>query len=113
MLWIALEMPALPLQIAERGGVSRCPPVIAEESTQRLFSGHAKLTTAIRRGVRELGFQAMLGVAPTPSAARVMARAEARGLQVRACLAVSELRERLSGLPIFLLDLPEKTLAWL
>ncbi|HXN16576.1 MAG TPA: DNA polymerase Y family protein [Usitatibacter sp.] len=186
MLWVALELPALPLQIAERAGALHAPLVISEgaserptvacanqaakaagiregqavasakalaaelrvlarnanaerealerlaawagqftpmvsldgqslvlevEASLRLFSGHARLTAAIRRGVRDLGFQATLGIAPTPLAARLFARAEARGLRVRACLALPELRERLEDLPLFLLDWPEKTLA--
>jgi protein ImuB len=186
VLWVALELPALPLQIAERGGVSPEPLVIFEgttqrpvvvcaneaareagiregqavasakalagnlriiardlfaerealerlaawaaqftpmvsidgqgivlevESTLRLFDGHAKLTSAIRRGVHDLGFHATLGIAPTPLAARLFARAEAHGLQVRSCVATADLRMRLSDLPLFLLDWPEKTLA--
>jgi protein ImuB len=179
VLWVALELPSLPLQIAERGGISPEPLVISEGTTQRplvacaneaarqagiregqavasakalagnlrvvgrdvaveqqalerlaawasqftpmssvdgqgivlevesclrLFEGHAKLTAAIRRGVHDLGFHATLGIAPTPLAARLFARAEARGLQVRSCLEPSALRERLADLPIFLLD---------
>jgi protein ImuB len=186
MLWVALELPALPLQIAERAGASEEPLVISEGTTQRpvvacanqaaraagiregqavaaaralsgevrvlprdaqgetealqrlaawagqftpmvsvdgqgivlevestlkLFDGHANLTAALKRGVRELGFHATLGVAPTPLAARLFARAEARGLQVRSCLALHDLRERLADLPLFLLEWPEKTLA--
>jgi protein ImuB len=186
MLWVALEIPSLPLQIAERAGASSDPLVISEGTTQRptvacaneaaraagiregqavaaakalagdirvlardaqseqetlqrlaawagqftpmvcvdaqgivlevesclrLFDGHAKLTAAIRRGVRDLGFHATLGVAPTPLAARLFARAEARGMQVRSCLVLDDLRERLGDLPLFLLDWPEKTLA--
>jgi protein ImuB len=188
VLWIALELPSLPLQVAERAGRSREPLVISEgreqrpvvacateaalaagihegqpvaaakalagglrvvprdraaerealerlaawasqftpmscvdgqgitleiESTARLFDGHAKLSAAIRRGVHALGFAAALGIAPTPLAARLMARAQARGLQVRSCLEVSGLRERLADLPIFLLDWPAETLAHL
>jgi protein ImuB len=188
VIWVALELPALPLQIAERAGISREPLVISEGTTQRplvacaneaakaagiregqavaaakalagemrviardagaeretlerlaawagqftpmvaidgqgivlevagsvrLFNGHAKLTGAIKRGVRALGLQAALGIAPTPLAARLFARAEARGLQVRGCLAPAELRERLADLPLFLLDWPDKTLAHL
>lgn len=186
MLWVALELPSLPLQITERAGASRAPLVIAEGPAQRplvacaneparqagiregqavaaakalagelrvlerdangeretlerlaawagqytpmvcvdaqgisleveaslkLFQGHAQLTAAIRRGIRELGFHATLGVAPTPLAARLFARAEARGRAVRSCLALEELRERVADLPLFLLDWPEKTLA--
>ena len=187
MLWVALELPSLSLQLVERAGACREPLVIAEGSTQRpivacanaaakeagireghavaaakalvagelrvlardvdaerealerlaawagqftpmvnveahgivmdvgsslrLFGGHAKLTRAIRQGVRELGFHALAGVAPTPLAARIIARAEARGLAVRSCLALEDLKERLAGLPLFLFDWPEKALA--
>jgi protein ImuB len=188
VLWVALEMPSLPLQIAERAGVSREPLVISEglaqrpfvacaneaarhagireghsvaaakalavglrvlprdegleretlerlaawagqftpmasldgqgivleiEASLKLFDGHAKLTGAIKRGVREIGLHAALGIAPTPLAARLFARAEARGLQVRGCVAHADLRERLADLPLFLLDWPGKTLAHL
>ena len=85
--------------------------VLEVESSLRLFEGHAKLTAAIQRGVRELGFHATLGVAPTPLAARLFARAETQGRAVRSCLALADLRERLAELPLFLLDWPEKTLA--
>lgn len=186
MLWVALELPSLPLQLVERGGPSRVPLVISEgaaqrpvvlcanraakdagvrdgqavaaakalagelrvlardvdaerdalerlaawagqfspmscvdgqgialeiESTQRLFDGHAKLTATIRRGIHELGFHATLGIAPTPVAARLFARAEAEGLQARACLELHEVCERASGLPLFLMDWPHETLA--
>jgi protein ImuB len=188
VLWIALELPALPLQIVERAGASRDPLVISEGAAQRplvsclneaarragireghsvaaakalagnlrvlprdeeveretlerlaawagqftpmvsldgqgivleiaaslrLFDGHAKLTSAIQRGVREIGLHAAFGVAPNPLAARLFARAEARGLQVRACVTHAELRQRLADLPLFLLDWPEKALAHL
>ena len=188
MLWVALELPALPLQIAQRAGVSPHPLVIGEGSAQRprvacaneaaraagiragqavaaaralagdlkvvardaarerealqhlaawagqftpmvsveaqglalevasslrLFGGHARLTSAIRRGVRELGYHATLGVAPTPLAASLFARAEAQGRAVRGCLDAAELRERAAELPLFLLDWPQETLAHL
>ncbi len=186
MLWVALELPALPLQVVERAGVSSLPLVVSEGVAQRptvacanaaaraagiregqsvasaralagdlkvvsrdlaaerealerlagwagqytpmacldgqgialevepslkLFHGHARLTAEIRRGVRALGFHATFGVAPTPLAARLMARAEAQGQPTRGCLTVEELRLRIAELPIFLLDWPEKTLA--
>jgi protein ImuB len=188
MLWVALELPSLPLQIAERAGISSEPVVISEgpgqrpvvtcanaaareagiregqavaaakalagelkvierdpaaeramleriaawagqftpmvslearglalevEASLKLFEGHARLTAAIRRGIRELGFQATLGVAPTASAARLFARAEAQGRAIRSCLALEELRDRLGDLPLFLLDWPQKTLTHL
>lgn len=186
MLWVALELPSLPLQIAERGGASPDPLVISEgpsqrpsvacanaaalgagiregqalaaakalagslrvvsrdlaiekealerlaawagqftpmvnvesqgialeiEASLRLFGGHAKLCAAIRRGARDLGFHVTLGVAPTPLAARLFARAAAQGRTVRGCLWLEDLQERLADLPLFLLDWPERTLA--
>ena len=188
MLWIALELPSLPLQLAERGCASPSPLLIAEGpeqrprvacanaaarsagiregqavasakalalelkvlardpsaeaaaleglagwaaqftpavsidgqgivmevgSTLRLFGGHAKLTAAVVQGVRELGYQTALGVAPTPLAARLFARAEAQGIRVRACVNPADLPARLADLPLFLLEWPERTLALL
>lgn len=189
MLWVALELPALPLQLVERGGAQALPLVIADGPAQRpvvacanaaaraagiregqavasaralvggelevrirepaaeraalerlagwalqftpavsldgqgivlevaaslrLFGGHAKITAAIRKGLLDLGLRATLGVAPTPLAARLFARAEARGLRSRGCLALEELPERVAGLPLFLLEWPERTLALL
>jgi protein ImuB len=87
--------------------------VLEVEACLMLFEGHAKLTAAIRRGVRELGFHATIGVAPTPLAARLFARAETQGRAVRSCITLQQLHERLADLPLFLLDWPGKTLAHL
>jgi protein ImuB len=185
MLWLALELPSLPLQIVERAGVARDALAIAEGPAQRpvvacanapaqaagvregqaiaaakalagnlrvvsrdahaeretlerlaawagqftpmvavesqgivlevsssltLFGGHARLTAAVRQGVRELGFRAALGIAPTPLAARLFSRAAAQGLHARGCLAPADLETRLAELPLFLLDWPQTTL---
>ncbi len=82
-------------------------------SSLRLFGGHAQLAGALRQGVRELGYQAAMGIAPTPIAARLFARAEVQGQRMRSCVAIGELGERIAGLPLFLLDWPERTLALL
>lgn len=87
--------------------------VLEVEASLRLFDGHAKLAAAIRQGVRDLGFRAAMGIAPTALAAKLFARSQAQGRPVRACLTPPELRERLADLPLFLLDWPEKTLAHL
>lgn len=81
------------------------------EASLRLFGGHARLAAAVRQGVRELGFRAALGLAPTPLAARLFARAAAQGIRARGCLTREELEARLADLPLFLLDWPPKTLA--
>lgn len=102
------------------GWAAQYTPMVAIESTGlalevgstlKLFQGHARLTAAIRQGVRDFGVHATFGIAPTPLAARLFARAEAQGRPVRACLEAAELRERLAELPVFLLDWPQKTLA--
>ena len=80
-------------------------------SSLKLFGGHARITAEIRNGVRALGYHAALGVAPTPLAARLFARAEAKGRAVRVCLTLAELQERAAELPLFLLDWPAETLA--
>ena len=85
--------------------------VLEVEASLKLFGGHARLTAAIRKGVRSLGYSATLGIAPTPLAARLFARAEAQGRPVRGCLTLAELRERVAELPLFLLDWPGETLA--
>lgn len=85
--------------------------VLEVASSLKLFGGHARLTAAIRQGMRELGYHAALGVAPTPLAARLFARASVNGRQIRGCLSTGELRDRMADLPLFLLDWPENTLA--
>ena len=66
------------------------------------------------RGVRDLGYHATLGVAPTPLAARLFARAEAQGTaDAQLPCAWRSSRGRIAELPLFLLDWPERTLALL
>jgi protein ImuB len=84
--------------------------VLDVASTFKLFGGLPKLLTALRGGVRSLGFQATVGIAPTPLAARVFARAEAQGIAVRSCTQIAELSARLADLPLFLLAWPGRTL---
>ena len=179
MLWIALELPALPLQLAERASESAPPLAITQgpaerpwiacansaareagvqegmtlaaarglcaalralprdearekealerlagwaaqytpavslepaglvlevSASLRLFGGMGRLLGTLREGIRRLGFSAMVGVAPTPMAARLFARASAQGLPVRPCTAQADLPARLANLPVFLLD---------
>src|ERR1700694_789776 len=52
MFWVALELPALPLQIAERAGASREPLVISEGTSQRPLVACAN-AAARAAGIRE------------------------------------------------------------
>src|SRR6185369_3197939 len=52
MLWVALELPALPLQVAERAGIARDALVIAEGPAQRPTVACAN-AAARQAGIRE------------------------------------------------------------
>jgi protein ImuB len=66
-----------------------------------LFGGLRPLLARLRRGLTELGYQSVVAVAPTPTAAELLARAGiATHLTDR-----HELRRALAPLPILLLDL--------
>jgi protein ImuB len=52
MLWVALELPALPLQIVERGGVAPEPLVVSEGPSQRPLVACAN-GAAKEAGIRE------------------------------------------------------------
>jgi protein ImuB len=84
--------------------------VLEVASSARLFGGLARLLSAMRAGVRTLGLQATVGIAPTPLAARLFARAEARGIAIRSCARMEDLCARLADLPLFLLEWPGRTL---
>ena len=93
-----------------RSAVEPTGLVLEVEGSVKLFGGLAKLLAALRGGVRALGLQATVGVAPTPLAARAFARAEARGMAVRSCATMADLPARLAELPLFLLEWPGRTL---
>ncbi len=75
-----------------------------------LFGGLARLLGQLRGGLSGLGYRAALGVAPTPRAAWLLARARLERTVVRACLSPAELPQRLGELPTTLLDWPRETL---
>ena len=77
-------------------------------STLRLHGGLSQLLARIRHGVAELGYQTIPGVAPTPLAASILARARQYGLRVRMCRDPALLPERLNDLPLALLDWPDE-----
>jgi protein ImuB len=80
------------------------------ESTLQLHGGLATLLARVRKGVAQLGYEAAPGVAPTPLAAWLLARARQNGLEVRMCRQLQHLPERLAPLPLALLDWPQDTL---
>lgn len=185
MLWIALFLPVLPLQLAQRGTATSGPLIIAEGpatrplvccanelahdrgvepgmpvaaaralagelclvqrdpgaetqalhnlacwagqftpnialqaaglllevgSTLRLHGGLKPLLARMRQGIAQLGYHASPGVAPTPRAAWLLARAHQAGHAVRICRNKELLPERLAPLPLALFDWPEEVL---
>ena len=97
------------LQFTPGVSIVRDGIVLDVESSLTLFGGLGKLCGALRQNLRELGYQATLGVAPTPLAAELFALAHAHGLEARACLDPAQLAERLRPLPAALLPWDDAT----
>jgi protein ImuB len=75
----------------------------------RLFGGLRPLLLRLSEGLSELGYAAAIAAAPTPGAARLLARS---GLSVSVTDAAA-LDQAVGGLPLALLDLPADTLQML
>ncbi len=72
-----------------------------------LHGGLSRLLIRLGQGIKELGYQAEPGVAPTPIAAWTLAKARHAALpSIRMCRDVAQLPERLAPLPMSLLDWP-------
>ncbi len=90
--------------------------LIEVSSTLRLFGGLPVLLRSVRAAVRELGYRAVLGVAPTPLAAWLFARARASNAlsgeqKARCgCQDLAQLPPCLADLPLTLFDWPQATL---
>ena len=106
----ALEKIALcALQFTPGVSIVRDCIVLDVESSLSLFGGLGKLCGALRQNLRELGYQATLGVAPTPLAAELFALAHAQGIDARACMDPAQLPARLRALPTALLPWDDAT----
>lgn len=79
-------------------------------STLRLHGGITRLLAQLRQELTQLGYVAMLGVAPTPLAAWWLARARQAGLSPRLCRDQRRLPDVLAPLPLRLLDWPDELL---
>ena len=80
-------------------------------STLTLHEGLPMLFGKLRRGTHELGYRATGGIAPTPLAAWLFAKARHHGYPVRACTDKAEIEARLADLPLALLDWHHDTLS--
>lgn len=75
-------------------------------SVLTLHGGLSRLLIRIGQGIKELGYHAEPGVAPTPIGAWLLAKARHAKLPVRMCRDAALLPERLAPLPMTLLDWP-------
>jgi protein ImuB len=79
-------------------------------STLRLHGGLGALLNKLKMGTDQLGYHVACGVAPTPIAAWLFAKAREQGLRLRACTDVNELETRTTQLPLTLFDWPPEIL---
>lgn len=84
--------------------------VLEVSTTMTLFGGITQLIGEVRRTVRTQGFQALVGIAPTPMAAQLLARLTQYQPSTRMCRDVSQLSERLADVPLALFNWPHETI---
>ena len=92
--------------------VSLAPPdaiVLEIGASLRLFGGLPSLVARIRRGIEAQGYETQLGIAPTPIAALLLARAD----QFQTVRTVRELPHVLAPLPLKWLDIDANALEML
>jgi protein ImuB len=103
--WCSQFTPSV--SVSERG-------VVMEVSASlRLFDGIARLAALIRQGMTAMGYRGLIGIAPTPLAAELLARIMQYQTGVRMCQHAAQLNERLSNIPLPLFGWPPDTLATL
>ena len=90
-----------PMVCQEKSGAS-----LEISTTLRLFGGIGAMAGRIRSGITLLGLQAVIGVAPVPLAAYLLARASHYMGHTRMCRESRQLQERLSDIPLVLFDWP-------
>lgn len=92
--------------------VSLSPPdalLLEVQGSLRLLGGLRQIMLRLTGGLNELGYTGAVAVAPTPTAARLLARA---GIQ-STVTDIADLEAALTGLPLALLDQPAETVRML
>jgi protein ImuB len=77
------------------------------QASLTLFKDLPQLLNLIRRGLHELGYHSVLGVAPSARGAWLLAKASLTQTGIRSCTELAELPARLHSLPLSLFDWPE------
>ncbi len=90
-----------PMVCAEKSGAS-----LEVSATLRLFGGIGALANRIRGGIIKLRLHGIIGIAPTPLAAYLLARASHVMTGIRMCREPQQLQERLADIPLALFDWP-------
>ena len=90
-----------PMTSLEAAGAS-----LEVSTSLKLFGGIGAIANRIRTGIGALGFQAALGIAPTPLAAHLLAKASHFVAGVRMCRDIAQLKERLANIPLALFAWP-------
>ena len=104
--WLAQFTPAVAIESElDCAGVS-----LEIASSLKLFGGVQKIVKRIRKGMKMLGYRALIGIAPNALAAQLLARAAQHAPKIRMCEKPEHLRERLAAIPVVLFRWPEKTL---
>jgi protein ImuB len=87
--------------------------VLEVSASLRLFGGIAKLAAQIRQGMVAMAYRALIGIAPTPLAAQLLAKMTHYQTGVRMCQHPAQLNERLADMPLPLFAWSHETLATL
>jgi protein ImuB len=82
-------------------------------SSLTLFGGIGQLIGEVRKTVRCQGFHALVGIAPTPLAAQLLARATQYQPATRMCRDQSQLAERLADVPLVMFGWSHETISTL
>jgi protein ImuB len=105
--WLAQFTPS----IAIEPEINHAEICIEIASSLKLFGGVQYIAKKIRRGMKTLGYRALLGVAPNALAAQLLARAAQHTPNLRMCEHPDQLRDRIEPLPVTLFHWSEKTLS--
>lgn len=136
MLWLCIRLPALQREALaadedaalerlcawayqwssqvrpRRGDATRASLLWLELAASRsLFGEPAALRLRIEQELREMGYSHVCAIAPSPAAAALLTRGEARADEPRCLLTREALQERLAALPLEWLELPLETRA--
>jgi protein ImuB len=87
--------------------------VMEVSASLRLFDGITSLAVQVRKGIKTMGYRGLIGIAPTPLAAELLARVMQYQTGVRMCQNAAQLNERLSDIPLSLFGWPQDALATL